>query len=222
MSDTHGVPESAIDKATDSQRPAAARKAEPERRTFDAEPSTRIPLTNLEAQGGAPTLAPYELPEVWRDAFAPLFAMQMEANRWFDQMWRQTTGFGALAPLRPARPFGAMAMAPALGLPAADLRETDKAYLLSVELPGLTRTDIELKIDQGQIRVCGQKLEDRDETRGDYRVSERRFGRFERSFPIPADVRRDAIAATYADGLLKIELPKAEHAQTEAKRVDIR
>jgi HSP20 family protein len=170
----------------------------------------------------AQATAPYEIADIWRDAFAPLLSAQMEANRWFDHLWRQTTGMGALPALRPGRAFGALGMAPAFGLPAADLKETDRAYQLAVELPGMSREDIDLKVDRDTIRLSGRKAEEKEEGRGDYRISERRFGSFERTFPIPRDARRDAIQATYADGVLKIVLPKTEQAQGEVSRIEIR
>lgn len=226
MSEPNATPETPVVKAANGP---AARKPEAEDRTFagasadsrkatlgDAGP-TGQPLTHT-----APANAPYEIGDIWRDAFAPLLSAQMEANRWFDQLWRQTTGMGTLPALRPGRAFGALGMAPAFGLPAADLKETDRAYQLAIELPGMTREDIDLKVERNTIRLSGQKTEEKEDGRGDYRISERRFGRFERTFPIPQDVRRDAIQAAYADGVLKIVLPKSEQAQGEVSRIEIR
>ena len=219
------IPESATPSpaAGDGQgRPAQnGRKAEPERRAFEAAtPPTQA--TNLESvRHTAPLQAPFEMTDIWRDLFTPMLSAQMEANRWLDHMWRQATGLGALTPLRTARPFAA-GMASAFGGPAADLKETDKSYELSIELPGLAREDIDVRVERDAIRVAGHKTATRDETRADYRVSERRFGQFERSFPIPPDVRREAIAASCGDGVLKVVLPKIEAAKSEARRIEIR
>lgn len=226
---TNNIPESTTPSPATGDGQARAtptgRKIESERRAF--EPG-QIPIqgqtqpTNLEAaQAFGLPQAPHELAEMWREMFTPLVSAQLEANRWFDQMWRHTTGLGVLAPLRTARPFAA-GIAPVFGMPAADLKETDKAYELSVELPGLSRQDLDVKLDHDTIRIAGHKTEARDETRADYRVSERRFGQFERSFPIPKDVRRDAISASCQDGVLKVVLPKMEAAQSEAQRIEIR
>lgn len=207
-----------------------ARKPEAEDRSFDAAAQNERKATlgdaGLAGQTSvvhtSPAGAPYELADIWRDAFTPLLSAQMEANRWFDSFWRQATGTGAHG-LRTGRPFGGLGVAPALGLPAADLRETDDAYQLSVELPGMSRDDIELKIDRDVVRLSGRKIEEKEDARADYRISERRFGRFERAFPIPQDVRRDEIQAKYADGLLKIVLPKSAPAAREAgARIEIR
>lgn len=226
MAEPNVTPETPIAKPGNGP---AARKPEAEDRSFagaategrkaslgDAGPAGQ-PLTHT-----APANAPYEIGDIWRDAFAPLLSAQMEANRWFDQLWRQTTGIGAFPALRTGRPFSTLGMAPAFGLPAADLKETDRAYQLAIELPGMTRDDIELKVERDVIRLSGQKAEEKEDGRGDYRISERRFGRFERTFPIPQDVRREAIEAAYADGVLKIVLPKTEQAQGEVSRIEIR
>jgi HSP20 family protein len=228
---TDNIPETAstTPAAGESQTRAApgGRKPEPERRAFEAGPAATQALargqaTNLEAAQGLASAQPsHELTDIFRDLFTPLVSAQMEANRWFDQMWRHTTGLSALAPLRTARPFAA-GIAPALGLPAADLKETDKAYELSVELPGMSREDVDVRVERDTIRISGHKAEEHEETRADYRVSERRFGQFERTFPIPQDARRDAISANCKDGILKVVLPKTESAQSETRKIEIK
>jgi len=226
---TTNIPESATSTTssaapdTQGRTTPTGRKPDGERRAFEAGAApVGAQATNLEAfSHTSPGQAPFEITEVWRDLFTPLVSAQMEANRWFDQMWRHTTGLGALAPLRTARPF-ATGIAPALGLPAADLKETDKTYELSVELPGLSREDVDVRLERDTLRISGHKSEEHVEARADYRVSERRFGQFERSFPIPQDVRRDAISANCKDGVLKVVLPKTEAAQSDARRIEIR
>jgi HSP20 family protein len=225
MAEPNATPETPIAKPSNGP----ARKPEAEDRSF-ADTATAGRKATLGDAGPAgqpfthtsPANAPYEIGDIWRDAFAPLLSAQMEANRWFDHLWRQTTGIGAFPALRTGRTFGALGMAPAFGLPAADLKETDQVYQLAIELPGMTREDIDLKVERDVIRLSGQKAEEKEDGRGDYRISERRFGRFERTFPIPQNVRRDTIQATYADGVLKIVLPKSEQAQAEGARIEIR
>ena len=219
MTDTHG----ATGGAPEAQRPASGgRKVEAEPRNFAAAQAASS-ATNLEARTTAPAETPAEWGGVWRDAFAPLLTAQLEAHRWFDQFWRQAMDLtGNLPSLATGQPMGGLGAGAIFGAPAADLRETESAYLLSVELPGLCRDDVEVKIEGDTLKIRGQKAEEKTEGRAAYRVSERRFGRFERSFPIPRDVRREAVAATCADGVLKIELPKAEAAKDEARKIEIR
>ena len=163
-----------------------------------------------------------EVATSWRGAFVPFFAMQMEMHRWFDDLWRQSTGLGAFPALRPARPFGALGAAPMLGLPPTDVKETQDAYVLSAELPGLTRDDVDIQMRGDLLLITGQKAEEKDDVGCAYRISERRFGRFDRSFPIPADVERNRIAAGFRDGVLTVTLPKAAAAAQDRTKIEIK
>lgn len=156
-----------------------------------------------------------------RGLFDPLLNAHFEMNRWFDDLWRQVTGMGAPS-LRTARPFAAYGPSAAFGMPACDLTETEKAYRLSVELPGLARDDIDLQLRGDALTISGQKAEEKDDAGATYRYSERRFGRFERAFPIPDEVDRSKISAQFADGVLKIDLPKSPEATPKSQRIAIR
>ena len=164
-----------------------------------------------------------EVMESWRTSFEPFQAMQMEFNRLFDDAFRQIAGFGFFPPaLRAARPFAGVSAAPFLGLPPADVKETDPAYTLAIELPGLARQDVEITLDNDVLTVSGHKAEEREDATAAYRMSERRYGHFERSFPIPVDVERQEIEAQFRDGLLKITLPRDHTAATRRSRVEIK
>lgn len=158
----------------------------------------------------------------WRGAVEPFLAMQMEMNRWFDDQWRQAIGLGAFPALRAARPFAALSAAPMFGLPAADVKETETAYLICAELPGLTRDDVELQVRADLLLLRGQKAEEKETSGCAYRVSERLFGRFERRFPIPADVDRQAIGAAFRDGVLTVTLPKTPESAQPSAKIEIR
>ncbi|HEX4196351.1 MAG TPA: Hsp20/alpha crystallin family protein [Caulobacteraceae bacterium] len=162
-----------------------------------------------------------EVAESWRASMEPFTAMQMEMNRWFDDAFRQVAGFGLFPAMRAVRPFAAGGAAPLFGMPATDIKETDDAYLLDVELPGLTREDVDLAINGDMLTLSGHKAETRDDASASYRISERRFGRFERAFPIPADVKRDQIKAEFRDGVLKITLPRNAEAGPQKSKIEI-
>jgi len=141
--------------------------------------------------------------DLWSQSVEPLYAMQMEMLRWFDGLWRETS-----SAMRHAQPTRALSLAPFAGLPPADVTETSKAYMLSIELPGLSKEDVELAVDGDRLIITGHKAETREDVSASYRLSERRFGRFERSFPLPSDVQRDRLEAQFKDGLLKVTLPR--------------
>ncbi|MFI4974895.1 MAG: Hsp20/alpha crystallin family protein [Caulobacterales bacterium] len=157
----------------------------------------------------------------WRQAFDPFLAMQLDMTRLFDALWKQTTGLGATGALHTGRPFAGFGPAQVFGMPPADLKETDQAHILAIELPGLTREDVEIAIEGDALTVKGHKAESAEANAGAYRVSERRFGRFERAFPLPADVDRQAITAELKDGLLQIVLPKTLGAAPPRSRIEI-
>lgn len=153
-------------------------------------------------------------------ALEPLLAVQTVMDRWFDEMWGRMSGFGGLPAMRAAR--GLSVFGGGYGAPIADLKETDKAYNLSVELAGLSRDNIELTARGDQILLTGHKAEDREEGDGAWRLSERQYGRFERSFSIPDDVDPEKIAAAFKDGVLKITLPKSTDSKVRGSRIEIR
>jgi HSP20 family protein len=163
-----------------------------------------------------------ESAESWRGAAEPFLSMQSELNHWFDDLWRQATGMGMLPSLRPSRPFAALSPAPMFGLPAVDLKETDEAYKICAELPGLKPDDIELEIKGDALVLTGHKAEEKDDHRAAYRISERRFGRFERRFPLPPDIDRERIEAAFNDGVLTVTLPRQASGEPSANRIQIR
>jgi HSP20 family protein len=166
--------------------------------------------------------AAHEAATSWQGAVEPFLGMQMEMSRWFDDLWRQATGFGVLPALRTARPFAGLSAAPMFGLPPADVKETDKAYALCLEVPGMAREDIEIQVRGDALLISGQKAQEREDASATYRLSERRFGRFDRSFPIPPDAAREHIEAEVRDGVLKITLPKTEDAGRQRTRIEIK
>jgi HSP20 family protein len=153
----------------------------------------------LEQAGARGLWGPSLISRQWE----PLLRMQTDMIRWFDEVWRETG-----AAWQPLQRFGALSAAPMFGLPPADVKETSAAYTLSVELPGLAREDVEIAIEADMLLISGHKQEDRQQAGTALRLSERRFGRFERSFPLPADVRREAVEAAFRDGVLTITMPR--------------
>jgi HSP20 family protein len=160
--------------------------------------------------------------ESWRRSLDPFMAMQVNMNRWVDDLWRQAVGFDSMPALRMMRPFGPLGTINLFAPPAADLKETKDAHLLTIELPGLTKDDIDISLQGDTLIVRGQKIEENEDASCAYRVSERRFGRFERSFPLPADVDRSRIQAQFRDGVLRITEPKRAEAMQRQSKIEVR
>lgn len=163
-----------------------------------------------------------EVADAWRQAFDPFLAVQYDMSRFFDDLWRQTLGFRAQPPQGALRPLGHIGAASLFGLPPADMKETPNAHVLSVELPGLAREDVEVSLSGETLVISGHKAEENEDHAATYRVSERRFGRFERAFPLPSDVDREHVSAEFRDGVLKITLPKSESAAPERSRIEVK
>jgi HSP20 family molecular chaperone IbpA len=155
--------------------------------------------------------------DFWRASLAPMADLQTEFGRWMEHIWRQS----APARMHSAAPFAGMLMAPLTGQPLSDVHETDGALELRVELPGLKADDIQLALRGDTLVVSGEKADEFERGEGGYRVSERRFGRFERSFLLPPDADRAKIEASFQDGVLKVTIAKSEGG-AEPKRIPIK
>ncbi len=106
--------------------------------------------------------------------------------------------------------------------PVVDFAEHDKEYIVSAELPGMDEKDLEVKLSSGVLTIRGEKKEERKEEQPSYRVSERRYGSFERSFRLPEGVEEEKIDAKFVKGLLTIRLPKSKEALQKEKRIPIK
>jgi len=92
--------------------------------------------------------------------------------------------------------------------PALDLTETEKDYLVRLEVPGFHRENLDVKFENGVLTLTGHR-EIRNETKGeDFLWQEREEGRFTRSLRLPALVEENKVEATYENGVLQIRLPK--------------
>jgi HSP20 family protein len=104
--------------------------------------------------------------------------------------------------------------------PAVDLKETDQAYILKADLPGMKKEDITVSVEEDVVTLKGErKHEEKKEEEGYHRV-ERRYGSFQRSFRIPGGVDTVKVAATYNDGVLELTLPKRE--EVKPKRIEVK
>jgi HSP20 family protein len=101
--------------------------------------------------------------------------------------------------------------------PAVDLYETADRFVLSIELPGLTRDQIKIEIEHETLTVRGERLVRHEEGFHFHRV-ERGHGAFSRSFPLPQPVRADEIQAEFRDGVLTVLVPKAT---PPLRRIDV-
>jgi HSP20 family protein len=106
--------------------------------------------------------------------------------------------------------------------PAVDIFETkDREYVLKAELPDMKREDITVTFENNVLTLTGERKAAFDENDGTFHRSERAYGRFSRSFTLPATVDANRINAAYKDGVLTIRVPQREEAKPRQIAVDI-
>jgi len=107
-------------------------------------------------------------------------------------------------------------------MPAVDIYETaGKEYVIKAELPEMKRDDINVTFEQNVLTITGERKASFDEDNGQYHRNERAFGRFSRSFTLPATVDASRIAASYKDGVLTVRVPQREEAKPKQISVDL-
>jgi HSP20 family protein len=94
--------------------------------------------------------------------------------------------------------------------PVVDIYDNDDSIVIKAELPGVEKKDISIDVKDRHLILKGERSVDNEVKEEKYYRRERSYGSFQRIFSLPVDVDTDKIEATYADGLLKIEIPKPE------------
>jgi HSP20 family protein len=180
-----------------------------------AEESAKVPVKSEERPGGGMLERPWE----------SLMSLRDEIDRMFDEIWSG----GMLSPFRRRRqgltePFRGTPLAWGAGMPAVDVIDKEKEVQVRAELPGMDEKDIDVRLSDGTLIIRGEKKEEREEREEgrNYYVSERRYGSFQRSIPIPEGVDRDKVDASFQKGVLTITLPKTPEAQQKAKKIEVK
>jgi len=142
------------------------------------------------------------VPRRWRqDLEHPLSTFQREMNRLWDSF------FSEGAPWQ-----GEWA-------PTVDVSETEGSVVVKAEVPGMERDDIEVSLTGDTLTIQGEKKDERKESKGSYRLVERRYGTFSRTIPVPQGIEADKVTAEFKNGVLTINLPKTE--ETRTKKIQI-
>ena len=103
--------------------------------------------------------------------------------------------------------------------PPVDVLESQDAYLIRAELPGVKQDQIHVEYRQGELTLSGEKHFDEPANGVEYLRAERTTGKFSRSFYLPQGVKDKEIAARFSEGILAITVPKADEAKT--KKIEI-
>ena len=145
----------------------------------------------------------------------------LDLRRQVDQLFDEFAGTFGL----PAFGFGF----PGYGEPhagAADVRvevsETADGFDIAAEVPGMSEDDLDIDLSNDVLTIKGEKKAEREDTGRTYHVSERRYGRFQRSFRVPETIDRDNIDARFSNGVLTVHLPKRGEAKEQTRKINVK
>lgn len=98
-------------------------------------------------------------------------------------------------------------------IPSMELRETDDAFVLKADLPGVSEEDVEIEVIGNRVTIGGTREEEQTEEGETFLAYERSYGTFSRSFTFPEGANVDEIAAELTDGVLTVKVPKRPEVQ---------
>ncbi len=142
----------------------------------------------------------------WNDPFRDLAALQDRMNRLFEATIPRTRNEEELF-------TGTWA-------PPVDIYETKDKITLKAELPGFDEKQINLRFEDGVLTIEGERKFEKESGDENYHRVERSYGKFVRSFAIPAGVEGDRIAANFSNGVLTVDLPKREETKPKQIRIE--
>lgn len=149
---------------------------------------------------------------VARDPFALMREMTSEFDRFFGE---------------PTRPFFRWPSlwkraAPEIGwFPEIDVFEKDNRLVTKIDLPGMKKEDVKVEITDGQLAISGERKREAEEKGEEFYRSEREYGSFYRSVPLPEGAKVDDVKATFTDGVLEVSVPLPARPEAKMRKVEI-
>ena len=149
----------------------------------------------------------------------PLFAMERELTEAQNRLRRF---FGTDFDLE-AFPF----TEPVGWVPKVEIVETEKELVLTAELPGMVKENIDITFEDELLTIQGEKKAEKEEEKGEknggprYHMWERTYGAFRRTFTLPKTINPEKIVAEMKDGVLKIHMPKAPVAKMKGRKIEV-
>ena len=105
-------------------------------------------------------------------------------------------------------------------MPAVDIIDTPKAFVLKAELAGMKLEDVHIELEDDVLTIKGERHQEETLEGEQYQSTEWHYGSFQRSISLPRSVKRDAIEATYEDGVVEVRVPKA--AEVRPQQIEIK
>lgn len=142
----------------------------------------------------------------WRP-FRDMMNIQEEMNKLFDDFL--------------GRPLMRTEWSEGVWNPSVDISETKDNVIIKAEMPGLSKEDVKISLQDNMLTLTGEKKQEKEEKEANYHRVERSYGAFSRSFALSTSVKSDKIKATYQDGVLSITLPKTEEVKPKEIPISI-
>lgn len=166
---------------------------------------------SMERHGGALSRRDWWSQDLFTmNPFALMRRLSEEMDRAFTSslgLWRGSGGFG--------EEFGVFA-------PPIEVREEEGSLVVSADLPGLRKEDVRVECTKDGLYIEGERRREREETRGGIHRSERSYGRFQRTIPLPEGADIDKASAQFKDGVLEVRVPIPESGQRKAREIPIK
>ncbi len=141
------------------------------------------------------------------DPFKDLMRLQDELNKLFEDQI--------------ARRIGGEEIYPSSWMPPVDIYEDENNITVRADLPGMDQKDIEVKVENNNLIIKGEKKFEDEEKRDNYHRIERFYGTFQRSFILPDTVNVDKVKAVYKNGVLEVTVPKKPEKKPKQIKVEV-
>lgn len=126
----------------------------------------------------------------------------------------------AFNPISSRRSTGQEAMIMADWLPAVDISEDEKEYVITAELPEVRKEDVKVTLERGVLTITGERKFEKEETNKKWHRVERSYGTFARTFTLPDDIDGAKVNAEFKNGTLQVHVAKSDAARP--KRIDVK
>lgn len=142
----------------------------------------------------------------------PFGALEKSAGRFFEDFFRDFA----------IEPFGSFREWPQAFAPKIDISETENEVVVSAELPGVDKNDVEVSFDGGRLTIKGEKKHEKEVSEDNCRRMERSYGSFQRMLELPCEVDEEKSSAEFKNGILTVTLGKIVQEPEKVKKIEIK
>jgi len=105
--------------------------------------------------------------------------------------------------------------------PPIEVRQRDGRMVITAELPGMRPEDVNVEMNDDSIVIHGERRDEREQNQGGVHVSERRYGQFHRTIPLPEGAKAENVTARFNNGLLEIDVPMEQQQQASRRQIPV-